>query len=334
MARNRLPFVQRRKLADGTYRYRGWATFDGVRKWTEPYDTEQAAYDAALALRGAPSGHGSLERLAEIVVQTAREKRTEGTANWYRCHLDSCIRGLGGETWVHAITAARLDEWIKERLREVTAATVNADLRALHRAFAVAIRLGWADRNPVKEVDRPRHDTPPMDWFTPEELAAVLAKVESGTDRDLFALIALTGIRRAELSRLRPESIRLAQGQVNVAGKRRPRVVPVAPELRPVLERLLVAEILPPSLRDIDETFRRWRRKLQEPRLHAHALRHTFGTSLVRAGVALDVVMRLMGHRSIATTMRYVHESAPAALEAVGRLRLLPADETSRPAQG
>lgn len=40
-----------------------------------------------------------------------------------------------------------------------------------------------------------------------------------------------------------------------------------------------------------------------------HALRHTYATRLVVAGVPLSVVAKLLGHRTVRTTMRYSHVS-------------------------
>jgi len=40
-----------------------------------------------------------------------------------------------------------------------------------------------------------------------------------------------------------------------------------------------------------------------------HCLRHTFATHLLNAGVALEILQELMGHHSIALTLRYANLS-------------------------
>ena len=49
-------------------------------------------------------------------------------------------------------------------------------------------------------------------------------------------------------------------------------------------------------------------------------LRHTFASRLVMAGVDLRTVQELMGHETIAMTLRYSHLSPAHKLEAVQRL--------------
>ncbi len=51
-----------------------------------------------------------------------------------------------------------------------------------------------------------------------------------------------------------------------------------------------------------------------------HTLRHTYATELVHRGVNLEVVRRLMNHKSITTTSRYSHVGFDALREAVEQL--------------
>jgi integrase/recombinase XerD len=54
-----------------------------------------------------------------------------------------------------------------------------------------------------------------------------------------------------------------------------------------------------------------------------HALRHAFATHLLEAGVDVHTIQRLMGHRSITTTMRYWHLTHASLTAQAARLDLL-----------
>ena len=57
--------------------------------------------------------------------------------------------------------------------------------------------------------------------------------------------------------------------------------------------------------------------------------RHTFASRLVMAGVDLRTVQDLMGHKTIAMTVRYAHLSAAHELDAVERLNREPTGTTT-----
>lgn len=341
MAKRKLPYVVERPRADGTIAYRGYADdADGVRVFSVTFDTEDEAYAAALRMRGEArnlAAADSLDEAIDALLVELRVKRTPGTVRWYSDHFRAICRLIPGETGLHAITRATVEQFIKDRLapdaggRRVTASTVNADLRALHRVFAHAIRRGVVRENPVRQVDRPRYDQPAMDWFTADELRAAIAKMVDERMRDVVLLLALTGIRRSEAARLRPEHVRVRVRQVVVPGKTRTRVVPMSDDLVEPCRRLLATAgefLLPGGVHAIDDLFRAAKEACGDRRMHPHSMRHTFCSALIRAGVRLDVVMRLADHRDIKTTMRYAHEVGAEGVEAVARLRLVPPAES------
>jgi len=333
-SRKRLPYVVRRQRADGSFAYRGWAdNTDGRRQFSRSFDTEDEAYRAALVMRGEatnPVAAQTLYDACETVLDELRLKRTRGSVRWYADHFRAVQRLIPGETCISSITLDMLEQFIRDRLNTdgVRPATVNADLRALHRVFAVAIRRGVVRENPVRHVERPRADEPAMDWFTDTEFAAVLAKIADQRMRDVLTLFALTGIRRSEAARLEPGHLRQQSRQLIVPGKTRTRTVPLADSIDGAMMQRLAAgadarHLLPGGTHYIDDVFRAAKEACGDRRMHPHALRHTFGTALVRNGVRLDVVMRLMGHRSIKTTLRYAHEVGLDGVHAVGTLRLV-----------
>ena len=61
--------------------------------------------------------------------------------------------------------------------------------------------------------------------------------------------------------------------------------------------------------RSLRALFRYHRRQTKILRANPHRFRHTFGADMVRAGISLPALMRLMGHSHIHTTMLYVQLS-------------------------
>jgi integrase len=70
----------------------------------------------------------------------------------------------------------------------------------------------------------------------------------------------------------------------------------------------------------INRIFRPALRRARISNFSWHDLRHTFASRLAMAGVDLRTIQELLGHRTLAMTMRYAHLSRAHKLDAVRRL--------------
>jgi integrase/recombinase XerD len=135
-----------------------------------------------------------------------------------------------------------------------------------------------------------------------------------------------TGMRRKELSDLKVKDVHLDRGYVLVRqGKgMKDRVVELIPSLQPRLQAFLkgkkpedpVFGLTGGAISDIIH-----RNGLRAGvSIHAHSLRHFFGTTLVDDGTDLETVRRLMGHSSLSVTQRYLGRTDRQRREAILRL--------------
>jgi integrase len=239
------------------------------------------------------------------------------------------------------------------RYKRLSPASIRKAIGTLHALFDFATKRGWASSNPVHAIELPevaRSDD--IRFLTATEVHAVVASAVPGSheaiDRALYVTAAMTGLREGELIALRwidvdwmATRVRVRQNYVlgefgTPKSRRSTRSVPMADAVAAELERLYRTTETrtgrAPSDDDLvfsDPTtggplnkkmlLLRFRRALETARLDParrfHDLRHTFGTQMAGAGVAIRTLQEWMGHRDIQTTMRYA-DYAPSAHEA------------------
>ncbi len=139
----------------------------------------------------------------------------------------------------------------------------------------------------------------------------------------------LDGLRSREVLALELEDVQLADGQMRVRGKgNKQRLLPLPPDILEVLRHYLSVERpltntpalfvclkglqrgRPITAAGLRSLFRHHRVRSRISHANPHRLRHTCATDMVRAGMSLPALQKLMGHSQIQTTMLYV-ELAP-----------------------
>ena len=169
-------------------------------------------------------------------------------------------------------------------------------------------------------------------WFTREQIDLICERENSIGMADVVRFAVMTGGRQGELLKLRVKDIDLDGGLVYFGG--RPefntktgdwRTVPIVEPIREMLKRR--CEGVPSDVPVFDEwhsaerLLRKFKQRVRdvgiEPQYVFHCLRHSFATWHVEAGTPIRVLMDLMGHKKIETTLRYGKASDKARLEAM-----------------
>ena len=238
--------------------------------------------------------------------------------------------------------------------------TVQRDLNYLAGALTRAVKLGKLANNPVRRIERPRIDrTPKVRYLDPAEerrLREALRErdAEMRAARDsanrwrkerkqdplpplphygdhLTPAVLLsmnTGMRRGELLALRWANVDMKGKQITIEGSTakagQTRHIPLNAEALDVLRRWKEQAPAGERLFPIDTGFKTaWAKLLERAHVTAfrwHDLRHHFASRLVQAGVPLNTVRELLGHGSMAMTLRYAHLAPDQKAEAVAKL--------------
>lgn len=328
--------------------------------------SQEEAYEDAKELRQrrvtTPSGRrrgNRPETIAEAGDAVLEDARARGlpasTVASYDYDRRVLCSYLNPQAKVSDISSEAIEWLIQSALRDgYTANTVSTKLlRVLRLCFEevglepTAIREARGRMRTRLTIIPPR-----MPFFAPEEVQEVIHRIRTQPfetryrngfrtrerDADLVQLLASTGLRSGELSRLRIGDVDLDRRVIYVAQPKvrsQPREVPIPNNLASPFRRLLKSAehnpgglIVRGGMQKVVLIMRRWQTRLEEPRLHARALRHSYATGLLLSGADVATVRDLLGHRTLsAVTSRYAHSissSRQAAAERLSQLLVLP----------
>jgi site-specific recombinase XerD len=233
---------------------------------------------------------------------------------------------------------------VPEPLAEVTAQEVHAFLEGdghlspatcgrrystLCAFYHWAVRQELAVSNPMERLDPvtpPKREPRPL---AHEDVVKILKAIPTShlRDRTLFTLLYETGVRVGEALALHSSDVMLTQDdeRIRVFGKgQRERTVMLtaAPESIRLLRRHLKQSRISagsvfrgdpryggsPLPLDYSVVQKAWQKYCQAAGVQAtiHQLRHSRATQLIQAGVPITTVRKLLGHRNLQSTLRYV----------------------------
>jgi integrase len=240
------------------------------------------------------------------------------------------------------------------------ATTVLRDIFTLSSVLSRAVKLGRLADNPIRRVDKPRIDRMPKVRFMDDAEESRLREALQARDKQMIAaresgnewrqareekllprlphfgdhltpavLISMnTGPRRGELLKLRWRSVNFDHQLITIEGRnaktRQTRHIPLNHEALSVLIRWREQAGKGQRVFEVETGFKTaWMHVLERAKVTAfrwHDLRHHFASRLVQHGVPLNTVRDLLGHSSVAMSLRYAHLAPDQRKQAVAKL--------------
>ena len=231
---------------------------------------------------------------------------------------------------LHEISTHKVQQFKQQRAKEVTPATVNRQLTCLKSMFNKAISWGkFSGKNPVKGIKLFKENNQRLRFLEKEEIIKLLANCNEHIKP--IVIIALnTGMRRGEIMGLKWRDIDFRRGIIHLYNTKNgeKREIPLNEQARNALisvrkhpeSELVFTKKDGQSYGDFKKSFLKALDKSGIKEFRFHDLRHTFASHLVMNGVDLNTVRELLGHKSLAMTLRYSHLSPSHKKHAVDSL--------------
>lgn len=253
----------------------------------------------------------------------------------YARHFDRSPEELGPEE-------VRAYQVYLTQTRMLAPSSVSVATGALRFLYKVTLKRGWA----VDEIPMPKRPFRLPVILSREEVMHFLDSIDSLKHRAILMTAYAAGLRISEATHLKVTDIDSQRMMLRVdQGKgRKDRYVMLSPRLLDLLRTYWKAVrptlwLFPGSLpgqpitRDaVGQACQKAHRSsgIKKP-ITPHALRHAFATHLLESGADVRTIQLLLGHRSLATTSRYLKVATTTVCATTSPFDLLPNVEPPPP---
>lgn len=222
---------------------------------------------------------------------------------------------------VHEVTKEDIDGFLAALTKQgYTPKSLSRKINSTRTFYRFLKVNEYVTNDPSLLVEHPRYELAPPRILTPTEYRALRDAAKS--DPRMFAIIELllqTGIRIGELANLRMDDVTPEGLRIRLYEKHEERVVPLNRPAKEALNRYL--EIRPKSsqdrvfitksgkpflIRNIRTAIERYFRLAEIENAKVNDLRHTFVAHHLKHGVSLVILSKVLGHKRLSTTERYL----------------------------
>jgi site-specific recombinase XerD len=227
--------------------------------------------------------------------------------------------------------------------RKLAVSSVLITVAALRFLYTVTLKKTWNVEDIIPAPKKPQR-LPVV--LSPDEVLQFLECVPGPKHRAILTTCYAAGLRISEVLRLRPTDIDSRRMVIRVyQGKgQKDRYVMLSPKLLELLRTWWRVErptvwLFPGdrpgqsiSKDAVEQACQKARRRCRIPKpITPHLLRHSFVVHLLESGTDVRTIQLLLGHRSLATTARYLRIATIKVCSTASPLDWLPRPVTSEP---
>lgn len=272
--------------------------------------------------------------LTRFLEQLALKKYSQSTLQTYRNEFMQLLQLLG-EHRVQDLSSDHLKRYMLYCTLQLglTENTLHSRLNALKFYYEQVLKreqFFFEIPRPKKQLQLPR-------FFNQEEVTAIIKSAGNIKHKTMLMLAYSTGLRVSEVVQLKVQDIDSGRMCILIrqAKGKKDRMVQLSPVLLVMLREywkngtlLKDGYLFPGQTKTEPYSTRSLQLVLSAAKAKAgvlkpgsvHALRHSFATHLLDKGTDVTMIMKLLGHNSIKTTLRYLHVSNRDLLQVISPL--------------
>ena len=253
----------------------------------------------------------------------SENKRSASTIVAYSKDIEQLVNFLKelSKSYVHEATKEDLEAFLAKMAKNgYTPKSISRKLNSTRTFYRFLKVNDSVTADPSLLIAHPRYQLAAPRILTPTEYRAL--RDAARNDSRMFAIIELllqTGIRIGELANLKLSDIRKDGLHIAPAEKHGERIVPLNARAKEALNKYL--EIRPKTntehlfitksgkpflIRNIRTAVERYFRLAEVKNAKVNDLRHTFVAYHLKHGVSLVLISKVLGHKRISTTERYL----------------------------
>lgn len=223
---------------------------------------------------------------------------------------------------VHEVTKEDIEAFLAKLVKQgYTPKSISRKINSTRTFYRFLKVDEYITEDPSLLVSHPRYELAPPRILTPTEYRALRDAARS--DPRMFAIIEIllqTGIRIGELATLQLSDITNEGLRIRSYEKHEERVVPLNKPARDALQRYVDARPKvkedrifitksgkPFLVRNIRTAIERYFRLAEIDNAKVNDLRHTFVAHHLKHGVSIIVLSKVLGHKRLSTTERYLN---------------------------